>query len=78
MLNFVIVVMSSEFLLLMFTVITQWSLLKGLSVNFQIRMGCKEWNATVCTVADFEVPDVLACRPSFKMFIWFLLMKLKT
>ena len=46
----------------MFTVITQWSLVKGLSVTFQDRMGCKERSA------DLEVSDVLICVPSFEMF----------
>ena len=51
---------------------------KGLSVTFQDRMGCKKGDATVGSFDDFEVPDVLVCLPSFKMFSWFLLIKLKT
>ena len=62
----------------MFTVIIQWSLLKGLSVTFQDRMGCKEGDDNVKSIADFEVPDFLVCLPSFKMFSWFLLTKFKT
>ena len=62
----------------MFTAITQWSLLKRLSVAFQDRMGCKEEDANVESNADYEVPDVLVCLPSFKMFSWFSLKKLKT
>ena len=62
----------------MFTVIIQWSLHKGLSVTFQDRMGCKEGDAIVRSIADFEVPDVLVCLSSFKMFSWFLLIKLRT
>ena len=63
MLNFVIVVWGSGFLLWTLTVITQWSLLKGLSVTFQDRMSCKEEDAIVRSVADFEVPDFLVCLP---------------
>ena len=62
----------------MFTVIIQCSLHKGLSVTFQDRMGCKEGDAIMMSIADFEVPDVLECLPSFKMFSWFLLIKLNT
>ena len=62
----------------MLTVIIQWSLHKGLSMTFQDRMGCKEGDAIVKPNADFEVPDVLVCLSSFKMFSWFLLMKLKS
>ena len=40
-------------------VITQWSLLKGLSVTFQERMGGKKGDAIVSLTADFEVHDVL-------------------
>ena len=65
MLNFVIVFWSSEFLLWMFTVITHWSLLKGLSVTFQGRMGCEEGDAIVRSISDFKVPDVLVSLPSF-------------
>ena len=59
MLNFVMVVWGSEFLLCVFTVITQWSLLRGLSVTFQDRMGCNEGDAIVRLIVDFGVPDVL-------------------
>ena len=34
-------------------------------------MGCKEEDTIVRSIADFEVPDVLVCLPSFKMFSWF-------
>ena len=61
-----------------FTVITQWLLLKGMSVIFQDGMGCKEGDAILRSIEDFEVPDILVCLPSFKMFNWFLLAKLKT
>ena len=69
-----------QFVLLMlnFTVITQRSLLKGVSVTFQDKVGCKEGDVIVRSVADFEVPDVRVCLPSFKMFRLFLLIKLKT
>ena len=50
-----IIVLGSEFWLWTFTVITQWSLLKGLSVTFLDRMGCKEGDAMVRSNADFEV-----------------------
>ena len=50
---------------------TQWSLLKGLSVPFHDRMGCKKRDAIVMSFADFEVPEVLVCLPSFKMFSFF-------
>ena len=62
----------------MFTVNTPWSLLKGLSVAFQDRFGSKEGDAIARSIADFEVPDVLVCLPLFKMFTWFLLLKIKT
>ena len=62
----------------MLMVIIQRSLNLGLSVMFKDRMGCKEGDAIVRSFADFEVPDVLVCLPSFKMFSWFLLVKLKT
>ena len=78
MLNFVNVVWGSEFLLSMFAVIIQKSLHKGLSVTFQDKMGCKEGDANVRSIGDFEVLDVLVCLPSFKMFSWFLSIKLKT
>ena len=55
----------------MLTVIIQWALHLGLSVTFQDRMSCKEEDAIVRSVADFEVPDVLVCLLSFKMFSWF-------
>ena len=76
-LSFVIVVWGSEFLLRIFIVIIKWSLRKRLSVTFQDRMGCKEGDAMVRSIADFEVPDIHVCLPSFKMFSWFLLIKLK-
>ena len=41
-------------------------------------MGCKEGDAIVRSIADYEVPDVLVCVPSFKMFSWFLLIEIKT
>ena len=55
----------------MFTVIIQWPLLLGLSVTFQDRMGmgCKKEDAIVRSIADFEVPDVLVCLPSFKCLV---------
>ena len=62
----------------MFTVITQLSLLKELSVTFQEGIGCKEWDATVRSITDFEVPDVFVYLPVFKIFSWFLLIKNKT
>ena len=62
----------------MLTGIIQWSLYEGLLVTFQNRMGCKEGNAIVRSVTDFEVPDVLVCLPSFKIFSLFLLIRLKT
>ena len=65
-------------MLRMFTVIIQWSLYKRLSVIFQVRMGCKEGDPIVRSIADFEVPDNLVCLPSFKKFSWFLLIKIKT
>ena len=52
----------------MLTVIIQWSLHLELSVTFQDRMGCKEGDAIVRSIADFEVPGVLVCLPLFKMF----------
>ena len=52
----------------MFTVITQWSLLKGPSVTFQDRMDCKEGDVFGKSIADFEMPKFLVCLPSFKMF----------
>ena len=55
----------------MFTVIIQWSLLLDMSVTFQDRVGCKEGDAIVRSITDFEVPDVLVCLPSFKMFSFF-------
>ena len=52
----------------MFTLSKQWSLHLGLSVTFPDRMGCKEGDAIVRSIVDFEVSDVLVCLPSFKMF----------
>ena len=71
MLNFVIVAWVPEFLLRMFMVIIQWSLNIELSVKFQHRMSCKEGNAIVRSIADFEVPDILVCLPSFKYLVFF-------
>ena len=48
-------------------VITQLSLLKGLTVNFQDTMDCKEGDVTVRSVVDFEVRIALVCLPSFKV-----------
>ena len=45
-------------------------------MTLQAGLGCKEGDAR--SVADFEMPDVLVCLPSFKMFSWFLLIKFKT
>ena len=73
-----IVFWGSEFLLRMFTVITQWPLPKGLSVTFHVRMGFKEGDSIVRSITHFEVSDVPVCLPSLKMFSWFLLIKLKT
>ena len=56
----------------MFTVITQRSLLKRLSVTFQDGTGCKEGDDFVRSIADFELPDVLVCLWSFEMFSFFL------
>ena len=56
---------SLEFLFWTFTVITQWSLFTGLSMTFQYRIGCKEGNAIVRSIADFEVLDLLVCLQSF-------------
>ena len=47
-------------------------------MTFQDRIGCNEGDAVVSSIADLEVPDVFVCPPSFKMFSWFLLIKLKT
>ena len=55
----------------MLPVITQWSLHLRLSVMFQDRMSCKEEDAIVISIADFEVPDVLVSLPSFKMLSFF-------
>ena len=71
MLSFVIVVWGSEFLLWTFTVITQWSLLKGLSVTFHDMMGCKEGYVFMRSMVDFEEPDVRVCLPTFKLLSWF-------
>ena len=78
MLNFVIIVWGSEFLLWMLTDITQWSPLEGLSVTFQVSMACEEEDTIVVSIVDFEVPVVLECSPSLKNFSWFLLIKFKT
>ena len=78
MLNFVIAVWGSEFLLRMLAAITQWLLVKGLSRTFQDRKGCKEGDAIVRSIVDFEVPDVLVCFPSFKISGWVSLIKFKT
>ena len=56
MLNFWIVVLGSEFSFWFFTVITQGSLLKGLSVSFQDKLGCKEGETIAQLIADFDVP----------------------
>ena len=37
------------------------------------RMGCKEGDAMVRSIADFQVPDVIVCLPSFKMFRCFFM-----
>ena len=47
-------------------------------MTLQRRMGCKEGGAIVRLITDFEGPDVLVCLRSFKMFIWFLFIKLMT
>ena len=62
----------------MLSVIIQWSLHKGLSVKFQDRMGYKQGDVIVKSIADFEVADVHVRLPSFELFSWFLLTKLKT
>ena len=64
-------------------VIIQWSLHKRLCVTLQDRMGCKEGNANVRSIANFEVPDVLVCLPlspqfSFTGLPHFLLKLLKS
>ena len=51
---------------------------KKLNVAFQDRMGCKKEDAKVRQIVDFELSDVPVCLPSFKMFNWFMLIKLKT
>ena len=56
MLNFVIVVWGSDFLLWTFTVIKQWSLLNELYVTFQDRMGCREGDAIVRSITDLRCP----------------------
>ena len=38
---------------------------------FKDKMGCKEGDAIVISIADFEMPDVLVCLLSFKMFSFF-------
>ena len=47
-------------------------------MTLQDRMGCKEDDAIVRLIADFEVPDVLVCIPSLKMFSCFFSTKSKT
>ena len=37
-------------------------------MSFQDRMGCKEGDVIVSSIADFEFPNVFVCLPSFKMF----------
>ena len=59
----------------MFTVITQWSLLKGLSVIFQGRIGCEEGYGIVRSNAKIEVPVVLVCLPSHRRFSCFFVDK---
>ena len=78
MLKFVIVVWSSEFLICTLSVITQWSLIEGMSVTFKDRIGCKDGDPIVRSDVDFEVADVLVCCSLFKTFSWFLLMEFKT
>ena len=73
MLRFVIAVRDSDFLLWIITVITQWSLLEGLSVTFQDMMDCKEGHVFERSTADVEVAHVLVCLPSFKIFSCFIL-----
>ena len=46
-------------------------------MTFQDMMGCKERDAFVSSISDFDVPDVLVCLPSFKKFSWFLLEEFK-
>ena len=55
----------------MVTVIIQWLLYLGLYVTLQDRVGCEEGDAIVRSIADFELPDVPVCLPSFKMFSFF-------
>ena len=38
---------------------------------FYDRKGCKNRDAIVRSIADFEGPDVLVCLSSFKMLSWF-------
>ena len=52
-------------------VITQWSLLNELSLTFQERTGCKEGEAYAKSISELEVPDVVLCLPSPRMFTWF-------
>ena len=48
------------------------------SVTFQYRMGCKEEDAIVRSIAVSEVSEALVCLPSFIMSSWFLLTKFET
>ena len=66
MFSFMFVVWGSKFLLWTFTVITQWSLPKGLSVIFQDMMGCREGSFD-----DFEVPDLLCVFRRLKCLVDF-------
>ena len=47
-------------------------------MTFQDRMGCKEGDVIVRSIADFEVPDVLVCLPLFKIFSFFFSKNFKT
>ena len=47
-------------------------------MTFQDRMSCKEGGAIVRSIADFELPNVLVCLPSFKIFMCFFLINFKT
>ena len=42
------------------------------------RMGCNEMDVIVRSIAEFQVPDALMYHPMFKLFSWFLLIKLRT
>ena len=72
MFKFVIVVWGFEFLLQTFTGITRWLLFEGLAVTFKDRMSSKGGDATVRSITDFDVPDIIMCLPSLRMFSWFL------